>query len=277
MKIHHENAYEELTKKLFSQCEKCCGLCCVALYFSKSEGFPEDKMPGKPCMHLLSDFRCRLHSSLEKEGLKGCMSFDCFGAGSHVTQVNFKNKNWQSHPEIAEEMYATYLGIHQYHQMLWYLIESASIVEDAALAKEIDALIAENEKITALDAQAFLGFDRSPHRQEVNGVLKRVCALMKDKFPLSAEERVVDFMGYDLSKQDLSGRDFSFTLMVAANLKDSNLLGVNLLGTDLRDANLCDADLSEALFLTQMQVNAAKGNKNTKLPPRIMRPKAWEK
>ena len=34
-------------ERLAADCSRCCGLCCTALYFSKAEGFPDDK-PGFP-------------------------------------------------------------------------------------------------------------------------------------------------------------------------------------------------------------------------------------
>jgi hypothetical protein len=37
---------------LRADCKNCFGLCCVALYFSASEGFPIDKDAGQPCLNL---------------------------------------------------------------------------------------------------------------------------------------------------------------------------------------------------------------------------------
>ena len=64
---------------LRSDCGKCFGLCCVALYFSASEGFPTNKDAGKPCIYLKPDFSCVVHKDLRKKGLKGCTAYDCFG------------------------------------------------------------------------------------------------------------------------------------------------------------------------------------------------------
>lgn len=56
-----------------SDCSKCSGLCCTALYFSKMNGFPKDKVSGQPCTNLLKDYRCKIHSQLEKQKTKGCI------------------------------------------------------------------------------------------------------------------------------------------------------------------------------------------------------------
>jgi Mg2+/Co2+ transporter CorB len=42
-------------------------------------------------------------------------------------------------------------------------------------------------------------------------------------------------------------------------------LVLQLIGADTRDTNFSNADLREAVFLTQRQINSAKGNRNTKL------------
>jgi uncharacterized protein YjbI with pentapeptide repeats len=49
----------------------------------------------------------------------------------------------------------------------------------------------------------------------------------------------------------------------------------DLIGADLRDADLSAADLSDSLFLIQSQLDAAKGDTRTKLPPSLTRPAHW--
>lgn len=51
----------------------------------------------------------------------------------------------------------------------------------------------------------------------------------------------------------------------------------DFLGADLRDADLSNANLSGSIFLTQAQVNAAIGNKQTKLPQHLNIPQHWLK
>lgn len=65
--IKRDGYNEELLKNLKIDCEKCFGLCCVALYFSKCEGFPVDKVAGEPCLNLQSDFRCKIHQELRQK------------------------------------------------------------------------------------------------------------------------------------------------------------------------------------------------------------------
>lgn len=63
--------------------------------------------------------------------------------------------------------------------------------------------------------------------------------------------------------------------MIAADLRGVDLSGVDLLGADLRDARVDGADLSTAVFLTQAQVNAARGDGTTALPRGVDRPTHW--
>ena len=63
--------------------------------------------------------------------------------------------------------------------------------------------------------------------------------------------------------------------MIAANLSGIDLTGANLIGADLRDTHLEGAHLEKALFLTQLQIDTAKGDAKTTLPPQLERPSHW--
>ena len=55
---------------LKANCEKCFGLCCVALPFAASVDFAVNKDGGKPCSNLQSDFKCSIHKILEEKVIK---------------------------------------------------------------------------------------------------------------------------------------------------------------------------------------------------------------
>lgn len=61
-----------------AECSKCSGLCCTALFFSKMDGFPENKAAGKPCVNLEKNYRCRIHKDLEARNMKGCIGYEWF-------------------------------------------------------------------------------------------------------------------------------------------------------------------------------------------------------
>jgi len=276
-KLHTSSQYSELLNKLKIDCEKCSGLCCVALYFAKSEGFPADKAPGEPCKNLMSDFRCSIHSKLAQCKLKGCMAFDCFGAGQKVTQSIYLNKIWCNTPKKASEIYDVFLIIYRLHQMLWYLLEASAIAPAAMLEKDMEALILENEHMTNLPPDEILTLDIDNYRTRVNQVLKKAAKLVFAATNSTAESRSnTDFMGKNFKNTNLDGKDFSMALLIAANLEGCSLYGTNFLGADLRDTNIKNADLSESIFLAQGQVNAAIGNRNTKLPAVLTYPTTWQ-
>lgn len=263
----------DLQKSLNIDCEKCCGLCCVALYCMKTDGFPENKAAGVPCRHLRSDFRCDIHDRLAEQKMKGCLGYDCFGAGQKVTQKMGENGNWKTNPQKAKEQFQVFTVVFQLHQMAWYLLEALALSSDQKQQTEITALIVENEQLTAEAEDAILNTDVAAYREKVNGVLKQisrqVAGLPDDK------KASKDFFGKNLSSKNFDGKDFSMALMIAANLEGASLRGTNFLGADLRDANIKNTDLSKSLFLTQMQINAASGNEKTILPKNLVRPSHW--
>lgn len=57
------------------------------------------------------------------------------------------------------------------------------------------------------------------------------------------------------------------------DLRRADLRLADLIGADLREADLSGADLTGCLFLTQSQVDAAKGDAANKLSPSLRRPR----
>jgi uncharacterized protein YjbI with pentapeptide repeats len=58
-------------------------------------------------------------------------------------------------------------------------------------------------------------------------------------------------------------------------LRGADLIGKDLGGADLRGADLADARLDGAIFLTQAQIDLAKGDAATTLPAPLARPAHW--
>lgn len=262
-----------LVAELTIDCEKCSGLCCVALYCTKTDGFPADKPPGEPCKNLMSDFRCAIHPQLSQKGMKGCLAYDCFGAGQKVTQHCYPNSTWQTNPAQAQEIFDTFLVVFQLHQMSWYLLDALSVVEDHPLKSTIEALLAKNQQMTSQTPEEILNLDVESYKLEVNRVLKKVSEMIANNSAGSKQTK--DFLGKNFKRANLDGRDFIGALLIAASLEGCSLRKTNFLAADMRDANIKNTDLSSSIFLTQMQINSAKGNVNTKLPTNLSRPSTW--
>ena len=69
--------------------------------------------------------------------------------------------------------------------------------------------------------------------------------------------------------------DFYNADLTNVSFENAELGRSDFLGASLRDTNLRSANLTNALFLTQMQVNRATGNAATRLPVRLTRPSHW--
>lgn len=269
-----DSRYAALKAKLKIDCKKCSGLCCVALYCMKTDGFPENKAAGVPCKHLATDFRCDIHSALASKNMRGCLAYDCFGAGQKVTQECYPDGDWKTHPEKSSEVFQVFSFLFQFHQMEWYLLESLSLTADGRIKADIEALISENEEMTGRSPDEILHLDIAAYRAKVNQILKQVSGLIAID-PLDGAGKK-EWLGKDFKRANLDGRDFSMALLIAANLEGCSLQGTNFLGADMRDANIRNTDLSASVYLTQMQVNAARGNSNTRLPASLSLPASWQ-
>lgn len=69
-----------------SDCDRCAGLCCVALAFDRGGAFAFDKRADEPCPRLTRTYRCAHHEARPALGMSGCVAYTCFGAGPWVTE-----------------------------------------------------------------------------------------------------------------------------------------------------------------------------------------------
>lgn len=258
-------------------CEKCCGLCCVALFFSKSDGFPKDKESGVVCDNLQTDYECKKHSKLTQLGLKGCLAYDCFGAGQCITARLNTLPNWHSAhtSKEHEEIFQSFCIIMRIQQTLWYLSQCLCLRTSQSEKEQAKSLLHEGSTLIDKPFEVLENLHPQPFYKKANEYLKHIWELQKSNHPNMSNQSIKNYMGKQFQNKNLIGRDFSMALLIAANLEQASLYGANLLGADMRDTNICNTDLSQCLFLTQMQINTAKGNHNTILPPFLHKPKHW--
>jgi uncharacterized protein YjbI with pentapeptide repeats len=271
---------------LKADCENCFGLCCVALYFGASEGFPVDKAAGKPCFNLLSDFRCSVHKTLWKKGLKGCTAFDCFGAGQKVSQITYDGHDWRQVPKSAKQMFEVFLIMRQFHEMMWYLTETLTLEPAQSIQEELSSLLNKTELLTNLNPDLIIGLDVAAHRADVNTLLLKTSELVRTEIcqgqkitsnHQKTNPKRSDFIGADLRRTNLRGANLRGSCLIAADLRGVDLTGTDLIGADMRDADLRGTNLKHSIFLTQAQINTAKGDSETKLPMSLIRPEYWLK
>ena len=263
---------------LRADCERCFGLCCVVPAFSVSADFAIDKAAGQPCPHLDAGFRCGIHRQLRPRGFPGCAAYDCFGAGQKIAQVTFGGRDWRRDPDTARQMFAAFPVMRQLHELLWYLAEALALPATGALRAELRRALEQTERLTASSAGALAALDVIGCRQQVNALLMRASELARAGLgpPGSrADYRGADLTGADLRGASLRGASLRGARLLGADLTGADLAGADLTGADLRGADLTGADLTGAIFLTQSQLDAARGDAATRLPACLARPAHW--
>lgn len=200
----------------------------------------------------------------------------CFGAGQKVTQVTFAGLDWQSDPRTARRMFAAFHVMRQLHELLWYLAEAAALPAARTLRGDLRRARDEVGRLTRGDADALAVLDVAAVRARVDALLRGTSELVRAAVPgRRRSHRRADLVGARLADADLRGADLRGALLIAADLSGADLRSADLIGADLRDADLSRADLTGSIFLTQPQLNAAKGDAATRLPPALDRPAHW--
>lgn len=259
--------------RLRADCARCVGLCCIVPAFARSADFAIDKPAGQPCRHLGADFRCRIHADLRTRGFRGCAVYDCFGAGQQVCQVTFAGQD-PADPATASQLHAVFPVMRQLHELLWYLAAALDLPAAEPLADELRQASQDIGGLTRLEAPALLSLDLGPHWQRANQLLRRVSELARADVQ-GPNHAGADLAGARLRGADLTGASLRGTTLIGADLRRADLRRADLTGADLRDADLAGADLSQSLFVTQAQLDAARGDIATRLPPTLRRPAHW--
>lgn len=226
---------------LEADCSQCFGLCCVALPFARSADFPVHKAGGDPCRNLLADHRCGIHDRLLEGGWRGCVTFDCFGAGQQVSQVTFGGISWRDAPHTALTMYAVLPVMRQLHEMVAHLRDALALGPDATTRRALEAARTDVDAATAGSPDEVLAVDLVGLRGRVGELLRAASAAARD------ERRRRD--GIPLPPR---------RIRAGADLVGADLRWADLLGADLRDADLRGERLDGALFLTRPQLAAAR-------------------
>lgn len=269
--------------ELRPDCSRCFGLCCAALPFTHSADFAIDKPAKMPCPNLQADCRCLIHSCLREKGFKGCIAFECFGAGQKVSEQTFAGVDWHGHKKTAEKMFAVFPKMIMLHELLWYLNEALIHPAVGPIRSELSHASAETEKLTRLSAESINALDLHALQAKLNQLFVetsgRVWRTSQSDGAGLRKKRAdfcnADLIGKNFCKMDLSGANFRGAYLIAADLSHADLSGADFIGADLRDANLCGANLTDSIFLTQAQLNSAQGDAATRLPVLLDRPMHW--
>lgn len=267
---------ETWRERLHADCSRCFALCCVAPAFARSSDFAIDKPAGTACPNLREDFRCGIHTQLRERGFAGCTVFDCFGAGQQVAQVTFGGRDWRAAPATARDMFASFTVMRHLHELLYLLHEAVSLQPAGSLGADLARVLAQTELLTAGTPAELAAVDVDARRREAADLLRQTSAAVRGRGgPLGPDRSGADLMGADLRDVDLRRGSLRGTYLIGADLRGANLRGADLLGADLRGADIRGADLTGCLYLLQSQLDAARGDLGTLLPPTHTRPAHW--
>lgn len=267
---------------LGADCADCFGLCCVALAFAKSADFPFDKPAGDPCTNLDDGDACRIHPHLRDRGFKGCTVFDCFGAGQKVSRRTFEGRSWRDDPQTRAAMFATFPVVRRLHELLWYLDEAIALVEQTRDALVWIDMFERIRQLSDQSSEQLAALDVDAEYDAAGDLLVEASEIARSSAePAKSARRGApfrpgsDLMGAHLAGADLRGVSLRGSIAIAADLTRASFWRCDVLGVDMRDANLSGADLNGAIFLTQMQVDSARGDDRTALPDGFERPAHW--
>ena len=267
---------------LGADCANCFGLCCVALAFAKSADFPFDKPAGEPCENLASDDACRIHPHLRDRGFKGCTVFDCFGAGQKVSRLTFSGRSWREDPLTRTAMFSTFPIVRRLHELLWYLDEAITMVQTSRDATPWLVAFERIQQLSDRDADGLAGLNVDAEYDAVRDLLLEASGIARagyegreGKRGRRSMEPGSDLIGAQLAGMDLRGLSIRGSVAIGADFSDAKMQFCDVLGVDMRDADLGGADLRAAIYLTQMQVNSARGDSRTALPDGFDRPSHW--
>jgi hypothetical protein len=270
-------------RDLQADCSNCFALCCVVPAFAASADFAIDKPAGQPCPNLQPDFRCGIHTRLRPSGFAGCTVYDCFGAGQKVSQVTAAGQDWRSAPRTAAQLFKVFPVMRHLHELLYYLAEALALTEAGqgparALHQELGQALEQTEQLTLGRPEALIDLDVDRHRQDVNPLLLRTSELVRSTARPQGrpkDRRGADLIGAKLKRADLRAVNLRGAYLIGADLRGADLRTADLIGVDFRGADLRGADLSGSLFLIQSQLEAARGNPQTRLPAALRHPSHW--
>jgi uncharacterized protein YjbI with pentapeptide repeats len=263
-------------RELRADCSRCQGLCCVAPGFARSADFAIDKPAGHPCPNLRADSRCGIHADLRERGFPGCTVFDCFGAGQQVVQVTFAGRNWRESPDTAASMFAVFGVMRQLKELLWYLAEALAGLPPGPLRARVED--AQQRTLALVDAPSreLEQVDAAGSRARVGPLLAEVSEALRADVAGRGRDRIgADLVGARLRGADLRGVSLRGAYLLGADLRGADLRRTDLLGADLRGADLGSTRLADSLFLTQPQLDAARGDDATTIPSGLSRPGHW--
>jgi hypothetical protein len=173
-------------------------------------------------------------------------------------------------------MFEVFAIMRQLHEMLWYVTEALTLPAARPLHHELHFALEEIEGLTHGTPESLIDLDVAAHRREIQALLLRASELVRaGTRSRKKDRRGADLVGANLHGADLRGVNLGGAYLIGADLGGADLRMADVIGADFRAADVSGANLAGSIFLTQSQLDAAKGDARTKLPPSLSRPSHW--
>lgn len=172
---HAESSDEHDAEALRADCARCAALCCVALAFDRGPMFAFDKAAGVPCPNLSGDNRCAVHARLAAEGMAGCVSYDCLGAGQRVTAM-FAGRSWRDDADTARAMFRAFAAMRRAQELVSLLRAAVRLPLSPERARRRADLERECAPAGGWTLLTLERFDRGP----IPGKVRAFLASLKD-------------------------------------------------------------------------------------------------
>ncbi len=153
--------------ELKADCARCTGLCCVAYPFIDADKFGYDKPADQACRHLGPDCRCAIHDEREQMGFRGCITFDCNGAGQRAVNDLFRHVDWRTGGVAAGEILDAFRALTHIHAALAQLKVMEELPLDAGQLERFQALFSRLEPASAWTVETLDAFPAQRAEKEV--------------------------------------------------------------------------------------------------------------
>ncbi len=142
----------------------------MALAFDEGEMFGHDKAAGTPCRNL-DGFSCQIHAHLSDKGYRGCVAFECLGAGPRVTALF--STDWRVEPKLTASMMDAFRQMRAIQELRQMLKAAAALPLPEAI--ETERRDWEAEIVEAAQGLAPLdAYDPAPLRAWLKGLATHV-------------------------------------------------------------------------------------------------------
>ena len=144
----------------------------MAPAFDKSDEFAIDKPASVVCPKLDAHNKCWIHDRLAKAGFKGCVTYDCLGAGQRVVQELFPGQSWRADPDLLPEMWQALTALRGLHELIQMLDVAARLPLSAEERRTLEGLQGELEPAGGWTRQTLADVDAGPVRKQAGAFLR---------------------------------------------------------------------------------------------------------